>query len=622
LISDIFKANPGWTHFKTMQRASRIHESFSLFREVNCFPLNNVDLQKDSDDAALILGAIEKMRCHILNCLAALSVIQIETKNHQISLNEERHESVKSMVFSGACSMMIETELDNDEVVMTTLLSAFPDKSKMSDGKTWLPMHFAVVLFINNKISAEDVHMMHTADVFAITRLSENDDLDGGYTKKGCTPAHLLCMQKEPNMSMVRHFCIRDPNSFLLCDQSGRCTLHLAAQYSESVDLLQTLLQINEKMTNSDFEDIYNFGIKPLGLLCRRSEFPTFHDMLACLIAVDSTVEVICDGVDQCFKSYEGSELEDHNISPGSRGERTMNLLQFLLDANIDVLEYYDAWIFSTAASYLRGEVGVAVLSLLIRMDSNGVKTVDGGEFPIHRAASNSCVNVVKLLLNAYPESLLMLTNVKYNLLHLAFKSGNHDDRREKVKYLCDQCPAFIHQKTDHGNTPLNEVLAPWTCKFDLKSVICLCDIDGTAVRDKCTPSDDDDDDDDSCLRGQLPLHLLIAHSPPKTELSDEGDCLRLFLRLYPASAGIKDGYSKSPYDLAVSSNLSAYFIRLLLANDPTIDPVKRCDLNYAARKDGMFLAFRALSINLEPTIWARIRYEDKYLLRCVLSYL
>jgi hypothetical protein len=212
----------------------------------------------------------------------------------------------------------------------------------------WLPMHFAVVLFIKNKISAEDVHMMHTADVFAITRLSENDDLDGGYTKKGCTPVHLLCMQKEPNISMVRYFCIRDPKSFLLRDQSGRCTLHLAAQYSESVDLLQTLLQINEKMADFEFEDYDNdnFGIKPLGLLCRRSEFLTFHDMLGCLIAIDSSDEMICEGINQCFKSYEGSELGDHNISPGSRGERTMNLLQILLNANIDAIKYSDAWIF------------------------------------------------------------------------------------------------------------------------------------------------------------------------------------------------------------------------------------------------------------------------------------
>jgi hypothetical protein len=59
-----------------------------------------------------------------------------------------------------------------------------------------------------------------------------------------------------------------------------------------------------------------------------------------------------------------------------------------------------------------------------------------------------------------------------------------------------------------------------------------------------------------------------------------------------------------------------------LLSADPTIDPVERHNLNFAARRDGMFLAFRALSTNVNPTIWAKIRYEDKDLLAHVISYL
>ena len=94
-----------------------------------------LDLQKDIEDVALLLGAIEKIGCHILNCLAALSVIQTLARESQIVLDDEKHESVKRKVFNAACSMMIETELDNDEVVITTLLSAFPDSSKMSDKK-------------------------------------------------------------------------------------------------------------------------------------------------------------------------------------------------------------------------------------------------------------------------------------------------------------------------------------------------------------------------------------------------------------------------------------------------------------------------------------------------------
>jgi hypothetical protein len=147
--------------------------------------------------------------------------------------------------------------------------------------------------------------------------------------------------------------------------------------------------------------------------------------------------------------------------------------------------------------------------------------------------------------------------------------------------------------------------------------MICLCNADETVVRDKLALSDINDP-----RFQQLPLHLLITYKPLRSEISEEADCFRLFLRLYPASAGIKDGHLRSPYDLAVSRSLSVYFIRLLLNSDLTIDPVRRQNLNFDARRDGMFLAFRALTGNFEPTIWAKIRYEGRDLLSRVISYL
>lgn len=63
-------------------------------------------------------------------------------------------------------------------------------------------------------------------------------------------------------------------------------------------------------------------------------------------------------------------------------------------------------------------------------------------------------------------------------------------------------------------------------------------------------------------------------------------------------------------YDLAVSQNLITYFMRLLHCADPTINPVQRHRLDFASRRQGILLAFRALSNNIKPTIWAEIRYE------------
>jgi hypothetical protein len=258
-----------------MERPQRIQASYKLFDKLKCCL---EDLNGNySDDEDLYLVEEDKMRCHILNCLAALSVIQILRKKQQkaLDIDNEKDELLKRKVFWAACSMMMDPDFDNDEVVTSTILSAYPDKGKISDGRNWLPIHFAIVLFNQNKITEEDVYMLYTTDPSAMYRLSAIKLLDEDEVEEdriGCTPAHFLCMQKEPNMSMVKYFCIRDPKAFLLCDRSTRCALHLAAEYSESVELLQTILQIDQAMTKNSIYDL-----KSLGSLCRRLEFPTFH---------------------------------------------------------------------------------------------------------------------------------------------------------------------------------------------------------------------------------------------------------------------------------------------------------------------------------------------------------
>jgi hypothetical protein len=270
----------------------------------------------------------------------------------------------------------------------------------------------------------------------------------------------------------------------------------------------------------------------------------------------------------------------------------------------------------------LRGELGIAALTLLHSKNKGAIKSVDQEYLPVHFAALYSSLDVIKFLLNAYPESLTMVLGqgnaaAGFTLLHSAMQNKSDvTDVKAMVEYLCNLCPALIHMKNSEGYTPLHDTLR-LKGKFDIEAVRLLCNTDATVVKDKCTPTDI------TLLHSlQLPLHLLIASRPPMKEVSDEGDCFRLFLQLYPASAGVKDGRLRSPYDLAVSTGLSVYFIRLLLNADPTIDPVRRHKLNYAARREGLFLAFRALCSSVEPTILAKLRHEKRDLLKRVISYL
>jgi hypothetical protein len=66
---------------------------------------------------------------------------------------------VKGNVFTAAVLMMMNDECDNNQD-QNTIVSAFPDDSKMTDEQSWLSMHYAVAVTVENKISEEDIRIL------------------------------------------------------------------------------------------------------------------------------------------------------------------------------------------------------------------------------------------------------------------------------------------------------------------------------------------------------------------------------------------------------------------------------------------------------------------------------
>jgi ankyrin repeat protein len=563
----------------------RLKASLQLFNKLECCS-SNLNGNFNNVDAALALVDRDKMRRHIINCLTALYLVETQIRGSDETVDDENYELVKGKVFNASISMINDDKFDSDEAIVSTILSSFPfpDEGNVSNERSWLPQHFALALGVRDIVSEDDIRIMLSVDPLPTHRLSKREGEAADVHTK--------------------------------CDESGRCALHLVAQYSESLELLEDVLQIDHKMTKMvfEFEDTGE-ETTPLGILCRRPHFPTFDAMVLTLIEVDSSVDVIYDGMINHIRSYDDCLHQD--TSPGFRGAKSLILLGTLLDANPAVAEYDDSNIFYQACMNLRGELGISILSLFLTKSGTGFKVFINGSLPIHIAALHSCLEVVKFVHRAYPESISMLSNLGRSLLHLAACNyiSHAADMTGKVQYLCDQCPALIHLKDDQGMTALH--FSTMGERLNFECVRILYDIDATVVKDKCTPSNIT-----LSHSGQLPLHLLIERHSPIAEVSDEGDCFRLLLHHYPAAAGIKDDHSRSPYDMAVSNDLSAHFLRLLLSADPTIDPVRRHDLNFAARRQGIFLAFRALSSNVEPSIWSKMRLKGRDLLQHVISYL
>jgi ankyrin repeat protein len=94
---------------------------------------------------------------------------------------------------------------------------------------------------------------------------------------------------------------------------------------------------------------------------------------------------------------YKGTSYQD--ISPGSRGDSTLIFFGKLLNANADAVSEVNCRIFHWACTCLRGELGIALLSLFLRKNSEVIETISDGKLPIHYAAVVSSLDMVNHLL-------------------------------------------------------------------------------------------------------------------------------------------------------------------------------------------------------------------------------
>ena len=136
--------------------------------------------------------------------------------------------------------------------------------------------------------------------------------------------------------------------------------------------------------------------------------------------------------------------------------------------------------------------------------------------------------------------------------------------------------------------------------------------------------------DDSYWENGYLPLHKFIRYQCFSLDLdshatSEAADIFRWLLRLYPEAAGIEGGLGAlkaTPYQLAVCCEMPDYYRRLLLRAAPTLHPAELHRLNYNERRMAMFLAFRATTASTQAPLLARLRGENRDLVKRVVSFL
>ena len=613
---------------------ARKKRCFQQFIKLKCVKNGHENISINAVDFDVTKLDVVKMKAHILDCVAALGVVQQEFVHQKLPmvLNEGEQplsvqaQAVSNDVFTNvAMSLMLTTltsegaEKPEHSKSVKQLLRSFPNESKLTDGRGWLPLHWAAA---TDSTTEANMKVLYTSDPMAMRRhhLRGTDINDMGFT-----PAHLLCMRKvtNRNMSLIQHFSVCNQQAFTMStsypDRGDPSLYIFSALHAACLngrpteELLKHLIQLDSSQIKKKCSS--ENGLTPLGYLCQN--ISCSDRLINCLLEVDSSAEVVGNGIAGCLRSTDYDCVLDRvemllKTNPEAakyRDEDAMNLLH--IAASSDATPF---------------QLCIDIMTQILAIHKDAVREGDeDGWLPVHYAARDGTVEVMEFLLGLYPESAsVVTTNGSENLLRLAVdnKRNTTSVMEAKVRFLCSRYPAMMLQRDDGGVTPLHVAI----CSKNIPAAHFLCETGGEEqVRAPVARLTDVNED----YNGWLPLHFLIdwnTESLRDSLFSKEADCFRMLLRSYPEAAGMEGGfgawYKKTPYQLAVDKNLSPYYLRLLLRAAPDLNPSVLHRLNYAERRMAMFLAFNAVSRSGEALLLARLRFAKKDLLKHVISFL
>lgn len=516
---------------------------------------------------------IDKMILHVLDCLGALQCVM------------GQYDASRAKVFWGAVATIAEIgvdqaigHVDKRHPGATHLLRAFPNDLKASDGRAWLPLHWAAV---TDDVDVEDVRNIARADPLATVKEC-NQPISA-------TPGHLIAAVRHPRIEVVRCLYNFYPRMAMAKDNDGDEPLHYAARYSESIEMIQFLLQANPAATKVRGEG----NLIPLqNALFNESEHRV--SIVKSLLDADpSAASVLNSDGDTVFHLAINQEC-------------CVDLLQHLLTAypfglavqnDIGHLPLHAACLTKDLPRSLEN-----VQLLLTHYPQAAKVPCIYGHIPAHIAAESSIPQVLQSVLAVYPQGLHYACpedNLNTPLIK-AVISSNEDN----VHFITTHYPQAVHVTNAMGLNPMH--FAAENDNLTIMKMIYSVFPESVRLTD---------------MGGRLPLHVFVqTHQEIFNESDSESDCLRFLLRVFPDSVAVVDHQNEAPLALATTEN--RYLRRLLLRAQPDIFPEELKGLNYVNRRLGLFLAFAAINADGVPNIFSRLRAKEAHLLQSALSYL
>ena len=584
------------------------------FIEVKCIQddvdeeeLINEELWENEDFDVCVFDE-DKMMTHMLDCYAALcSFQQYRGGREQSNQLDAKTQQTKNKAFKIAMSLMSrgmthdDAEEQEDTSALSNFVTMFPDDTKHTDGRGWMPLHWATLALgtpEGDGLVEEDVKLIYAVDPPALQRFHDSvDDDEDDPDRHRYTPVHFLCVQPVTplTMSLLRYFSMCNLSALISSSYVTLSVLHAVCQFGQPTEeLLQHLLQLDSSQVTKECGE----GCTPLQYLCQNK--CCNERLMNCLLQFDSSAAVVGGSISACITSKDHASI--------------LEKVDTLLKVNPEAALHHSDSFFESSRNFLHvisskempSALCIDVMKRILVLYPDAVKEVNSiGELPIHIAAKRSSLEVMEFLLNVYPESATIVTVGKSeNLLHLATEPFyNLSMRGAKIRYLCSRFPEFIRQRKNNGETPFHIAVYyhwfPTYQPYQLLAAKILCEIGGGQELARM-PNVHPTPTTNHTNNGWLPLHYFVtSDSNFSSPLSEKADFYRLLLRWHPEAAGIEAGNGRlkmTPYQLAVASELDPYYLRLLLRAAPALNPAELHRFNYAERRMAMFMAFRAVT--------------------------
>ena len=548
----------------------------------------------------------DHMFMHILDCIGALSCIRANQKKKSADTIKERSAAAllasKHRVFWQTVREIADREAALEDIAadgynkstqknrsLDLVLDCFPDDAKWSDGRMWLPLHWAVTLPV---IHLSDIETIFAANPAAIkTHVNEATEFN---------PCFLAVMNNNPRLEIIRRLQIYYPRFGSSLDSFSATPLHRAASCSNSVEMVRELVQIHpaalkmkdERMNtplhwaadHSDSVDVVRelAQLYPAALEVKNSGgFTPLHRAVVCSKSVE-IVRLLVSLSPAALLSMTGTgKTPLALITCDSAAFENHGKLQVLLEAAPQAARI----VCSTDRNKLplhqilckrRPPAKPEMIAMLFAAYKEAVNmSDDDGMLPIHYAARWAPLSVLKMIAEENMSNLSVIVPIRGSVAHLAVFGR----RLDNLRYIHAMMPELLLSLDNMDRTPLHDVI-------------------------------DDDDEDGS---------LDELYSP----LSPALDILRFLLRHCPSLASVRDINCETLYDcLPADDDDLAYARRLLLlAGASSLYPGVLQEMNYAARRTALLVFYSSAT---QPSIFTRIRHAagDKSLMRSIVSFL